>query len=181
MWLRVERVMASLGLGPGDAKGYEAYIEGRVLELATKAGRKELEQEWKALRRGWYVGRESFLVKLEGFLGPVLEGRRRESFSGEAKARHDAAAAEQALARGLRALGLSEAELAELPKAAAEKVALAWWVRQRTTVPLRWVSERLGMGHYSRVTQAVSRMRRRPGRNLQKLQRKLAQALDSEI
>jgi hypothetical protein len=64
------------------------------LELATKAGRKELEQEWKALRRGWYVGRESFLEKLEGFLGPVLEGRRRESFSGEAKARHDAAAAE---------------------------------------------------------------------------------------
>ena len=55
VWLRVERVMGSLGLGLGDAKGYEAYIEGRVLELAAKAGRKELEQEWKALRRGWYA------------------------------------------------------------------------------------------------------------------------------
>ena len=55
-WLSRERVMGSLGLGPKDVKGYEAYIEGRVLELGSKAGRKELEEEWQALRRGWYVG-----------------------------------------------------------------------------------------------------------------------------
>ena len=54
-------------------------------------------------------------------------------------------------------------------------------MRQRTTVSLRWVSERLGMGHYSRVTQAVSRMRRRPGRSLQKLRRQLTQAVESGI
>jgi hypothetical protein len=84
------------------------------------------------------------------------------------------------LARGLEALGLSEAELVELAKGAAEKVVLAWWVRQRTTVPLRWVSERLGMGHYSRVARAVSRMRRRPGRKLEKLRRELTQAFDKE-
>ena len=47
-------------------------------------------------------------------------------------------------------------------------------------MPLRWVSERLHMGHYSRVTQAVSRMRRRPGRKLEQLRRKLAQALNHE-
>ena len=52
-------------------------------------------------------------------------------------------------------------------------VAPAWWLRQRTTVSLRWVSERLGMGHYTRVTKAVSRMRSRPGRKLARLQRKL--------
>ncbi len=177
-WLRVERVMESLGLGPADRRGYEAYLEGRVLELGTKAGRKELDRQWKALRRGWYVGGKSFVAKLEGYLGPMLKGRRRESFSGGAKARHDTAAAEQALAAGLRALGLSEAELAGLPKGVAEKVALAWWVRQRTTVPLRWVSQRLAMGHYSRVTQVLGRVRRRPGRKLQTLQRRLARALD---
>jgi hypothetical protein len=33
------------------------------------------------------------------------------------------------------------------------------------------------MGHYSRVTQVVGRMRRRPGRKLEKLRRRLAQAL----
>ena len=84
------------------------------------------------------------------------------------------------MARGMKALELAEGQLAQLPKGAAEKVALAWWVRQRTTVPLRWVSGRLDMGHYSRVTQAVSRMRRRPGRKLEKLRRRLAPALSQE-
>jgi len=55
-WLNTERVMGNLGLGPKEVKGYEAYIESRVLELSSQAGRKELDEEWKALRRGWYVG-----------------------------------------------------------------------------------------------------------------------------
>jgi hypothetical protein len=42
-------------------------------------------------------------------------------------------------------------------------------------VPLRWVSEELGMGHYTRVTKAVSRMKQKPGRKLEKLKRKLLQ------
>ena len=178
VWLQVERVLESLGLRPGDVRGYEACIEGRVLELATRAGRKELEQEWKALRRGWYLGGKGFLEQLESYLRPALEGRQRESLSGEAKARHDTVGAEAALARGLCALQLSQTELGRLPKGAPEKVVLAWWVRQRTTVPLRWVSQRLEMGHYSRVTQAVSRMRRRPGAKLAKLRNQLVHALE---
>ena len=161
-------------------RGYEAYLEGRVLELATKAGRKELEAQWKTLRRGWYVGGQSFLEKLEGYLDGAVRGRQRESLSGGAKERHDLAAAERALADGLRALELSEGQLAQLARGAPEKVVLAWWLRQRTTVPLRWVTQRLEMGHYSRVTQAVSRMRRRPGPRLEKLRRKLLRAMNGK-
>jgi REP element-mobilizing transposase RayT len=146
--------------------------------LGIKARRKELEQQWQALRRGWYVGDKTFAQQLEGYLDGGLQGRQRESFSGPAKASHDVPAAERALARGMAWLGLSEEGLRQLPKAAAEKVVLAWWVRQRTTVPLRWVAERLAMGHYNRVTQAVSRMRRRPVAKLEKLRRKLCDALD---
>ena len=69
-----ERVLGSLGLGPGETKGYEAYIEGRVLELGSKAGRKELAAEWKALRRGWYVGRRRFLAGLEEHLERAVNG-----------------------------------------------------------------------------------------------------------
>jgi hypothetical protein len=54
-------------------------------------------------------------------------------------------------------------------------VALAWWLRERTTVLLRWVSRRLEMGHYSRVSKVVSRMARSPGRKLGKLKEKLMQ------
>jgi hypothetical protein len=103
----------------------------------------------------------------------AVKGRTRESHSGPAKAAHDEAGAELLPAAGLRAIGLSEAALTRLSKGAAPKVFLAWWLRQRTTVPLRWVSERLAMGHYTRVTQAVSRMDRRPGRRPRALQRKL--------
>lgn len=173
-WLRCEQVMGSLGLSPRATKGYAAYVEGRVLELGCQAGRKELEEQWKAVRRGWYVGGQAFREKLEAGLEKAATGRRPESHSGPAKAAHDAAAAEQHLGRALRALGLKAQHLAESALGAPEKLALAWWLRQNTTVPLRWVSERLGMGHYTRVTQAISRMNRRPGRKLETLGRKLS-------
>ncbi len=75
------------------------------------------------------------------------------------------------LKRGLKLLRVKEIQ--ESPKGALEKVALAWWLRERTTVSLEWVSQRLQMGHYSRVSQAVSRMARRPGRKLAKLKETL--------
>ena len=40
-WLEVGRVMGVVGLGPEDGEGYEAYLEGRVLELGMKAGRQK--------------------------------------------------------------------------------------------------------------------------------------------
>ena len=53
---------------------------------------------------GLVCGRAEFLEKLEGYLEPALEGRRRESYSGGAKAKHDAAAAERALAITARSM-----------------------------------------------------------------------------
>jgi len=172
-WLRTERVMGNLGFAPKDVKGYETYIEGRVLELGSKAGRKELDEEWKALRRGWYVGDEGFAEKLEEHLERVMKGRRRESHSGEAKAAHDEAAAERELQRALQVLGLNEEVVERTPKGAPEKLVLAWWLRRRTTVSLRWVSERLGMGHYTRVTQAIRRTERQPSRKINQIKCKL--------
>jgi hypothetical protein len=48
-----------------------------------------------------------------------------------------------------------------------------WWLRARTAVSLRWIGQMLGMGHYTRVTQAVSRMDRKPGRKLEQLRQRL--------
>jgi REP-associated tyrosine transposase len=174
-WLVTERVMGSLGLGPKDTKGYEAYMEGRVLELESRQGRKELEEEWKQLRRGWYVGGEGFLEKLQEHLERAVRGRRRESHSGPARRAHDESAAERELKRACGELGLSEAALKKLPKGAAEKAVLAWWVRQRTTVSLRWVGERLGMGHYTRVTHGIGRTKRQSEKRVKELKRKLEQ------
>ena len=178
-WLRREVVLGSLGLRPGDQRGYEAYLEGRVLELGRAAGREACARSWQAIRRGWYLGNESFLEKLESWLAKAVAGRRRESHQRAAREQHDAAAAERLLGAGMKALELTEPRLTRLPKGAPEKVALAWWLRGRTTVTLRWVGERLGMGHYTRVTQAVSRMNRKPGRKQAALGKRLV-ALDGK-
>jgi hypothetical protein len=83
--------------------------------------------------------------------------------------------------RGLAALGLSEADLSKLPKSAAEKTVLAWWLRERTTVSLKWVSQALGMGHYTRASQAVSRMNRKPARKLLKLKEQLPESENDSL
>lgn len=167
-WLIRSEVMGSLGLREADRRGYEANLEARVLELGMKTGRKELDEQWKALRRGWYLGNETFLEKLEGWIAKAVNGRKRESHSGAAREAHDQAAAERLMSKGAKALGIALDELAQRPRTAPEKVALAWWLRRRTTVSLRWVSQRLHMGHYTRVTQAVSRMNRKPPRRLRR-------------
>jgi putative transposase len=177
-WLCRQRVMGSLGLREGDAKGYQAYMEARVLEWGMKTGRKELEEQWKGLRRGWYLGGEKFLQRLQKRLDGAVKGRRRESLGGAARQAHDEAAAQLCLEAGLDRLGLSWGELRQMPKGAPEKLALAWWMRERTVVSLRWVSERLEMGHYTRVTQAVSRLKRRAGRKMEKLKRRLMALAD---
>jgi REP element-mobilizing transposase RayT len=170
-WLCRERVLAELGLAQDGRKGYAAYMEGRVLELGRKAGRTEWEEKWRELRRGWYVGEEGFAAQLRRHLEQALKGRRRESHSGPARRAHDEQAAEAWLQKGLRLLGLKDVK--SHPKGAREKVALAWWLREHTTVSLRWVSERLEMGHCSRVSQAVSRMARHPSRPLAQWKQKL--------
>jgi len=181
-WLDRSRVMASLGLAEKQTKGYEAYIEGRVLELGSKAGRKDLDEQWKALRRGWYVGSESFAERLKEALQSAVQGRRRESQSGPARLAHDQAAAEQGLEKAIKVLGLGKESLKALPKGSPEKLVLAWWLRENTTVTIRWVSERLAMGHYTRVTQAISRVARHPSRKMEKLKRQLnALEVDRQI
>jgi hypothetical protein len=90
-----------------------------------------------------------------------------------ARRTHDEAAAGINLNKAMRILGLNEESLTELPKGSPEKAVLAWWLRENTTVTLRWVSHRLQMGHYTRVTQAISRVARRPNRKQKHLKQKL--------
>ncbi|MFO1477451.1 MAG: transposase [Verrucomicrobiota bacterium] len=180
-WLCRSRVMASLGLREEDRDRYEANLQRRVLELGMEQGRSELEAQWKALRRGWYFGGEDFYEKLQRMLPKAVKGGRRDSYSGPARLAHDTAAAEELLLRGMRVLGISSADLARMPAGAIEKTALAWWLRGRTVIPLRWVASRLGMGHYTRVSQAVAGMNRNPGGQLRQLRSALLGIPDLEV
>jgi hypothetical protein len=174
-WLRRDRVLEALRLTEKNRRGYEAYLESRALELGLKARRQELDEKWRDLRRGWYVGGESFFDQLKDKLGAIVAGKKRESHSGGARRAHGETTAETLLAKGLAELGLNESDMEDLPKGAPEKTVLAWWLRARTAVSLRWIGEKLAMGHYTRVTQAVSRMNRKPGKKLEKMKQRLLQ------
>ena len=172
----VARVMAAEGVKAGERRRYEADMESRVLALGLKEGRQELAAKWRAWRRGWYVGAESFGEQLKRRLGGLVAGKRRESPSGGAKQARGEAAAPGLLAAGLRLLGLRAGELRQMRRQTPEKTALAWWLRQRTAVSLRWVGEALSLGRCTRVTPAVSRMQRRPGRRLERLKQRLLES-----
>src|SRR5579863_44792 len=69
---------------------------------------------------------------------------------------------------------LAEArELKRRPKNLREKQAPAWWLRQRTTVGRRWISERLGMGEESGVTRAVRTLEGSRTGELERMKRRL--------
>jgi len=131
-------------------------------ELAKKCrevdGMRELEEKWKPLRRGWYMGDEAFLSRLLELMGKNLEGRRRESYLGDELRDHDERQALKMLKRGLDVFGIDESDLEAKAKGALEKQVLAWWLRKKTVVSRKWISEKLGMGDLSRVTNAVRKV-----------------------
>jgi REP element-mobilizing transposase RayT len=173
-WLELQRVMGALGLGPNERRRYESHLESRVLELGLKAGRAELQAQWKALRRGWYLGGASFGEQLRARISGLMAGRRRESHSGGGKQAHGEQAAEELFQAGLARLGLAEEDLRRGRKVTAEKAALAQWLRLRTMVSLRWVAQRLGMGHYSNAGRGPRKMRAEDLRKLNSAQLQLA-------
>ena len=102
----------------------------------------------------------------EGFRGRLLKSLKQAmsrgaaaSYSGAAKRAHGEAEAARLLAEGMAVLRLREEDLERGPKNRLEKQVLAWWLRQRTTVGRRWLSQRLGMGEESGVTRAVRRVK----------------------
>ncbi len=62
------------------------------------------------------------------------------------------------LQRGLDVLEISECDLQARGKGAVEKQVLAWWLKKKTIVSRKWISEKLRMGNLSRVTNAVRKV-----------------------
>jgi hypothetical protein len=70
--------------------------------------------------------------------------------------------------------------LAESGYGAWEKEVLAQGLCQHTTARRRWVSERLGMGDESRVTQAIGQLKRKGPLELERLKRRLEQVYENQ-
>lgn len=156
-WLRVERTLGALGLSddaPGRAK-YRQYMQKRVLEIAVSDQPGEADERWNKIRRGWCFGSDQFRDRMVGSLDGVMEGKRRDSFSGEESTRHDTLEAQRIFDQALKKLKLKSSGLAELKKSDPRKKAIAWAVRKNTSVRNEWIARQVQMGCVSNMSQYV--------------------------
>ena len=58
-------------------------------------------------------------------------------------------------------MGWSEADLLARRKGEPQKVALAWELRSKTTMPLAWIAERLRMGSRGHLARLLQQRRKR--------------------
>lgn len=175
-WVEVSRVLADLGVADtaSGRRRYREYMERRRVECGERAGRQELEAEWGEIRRGWYLGSESFREQVQGLVGKVVEGHSRSSYSGPSRVAHDEARAAELLELGKNELLLDDSDLSLMRKSATEKQVLAWWVRKQTVVSNRWLAENLRMGHAGNISKMVRRVETEPTPEMKRMKRKIA-------
>ena len=149
-WLRVNRLFGEYRIPQDSAAGCQ--------QLATALEqRRGAEQggEFKAIRRGWFLGSDDLKQELLGQMSKRLGENhyatdRQES--GEVKALGIVAAE-------LRRLGWTTAELKTRPKGDPGKVGIAWRLRTETTMTLKWIAAELAMGVWTHVSNLLSQRR----------------------
>ncbi|GAA5484716.1 hypothetical protein Hsar01_03962 [Haloferula sargassicola] len=161
-WLETGRVLAAFELAEGrrGRAAYARYLEARAADREGTL----TDESLKELRRGWYLGGESFGEKVAAAMGQG-KVRRRASVSGGAALAHDEAEAERLVKRLLEEQGLptGRVALSGRGKWQREKALVCSLVRKRTGVSNGWLASRLSMGHESSVTRALRRVRESTG------------------
>ena len=137
-WVRVDRLLGEHGIQADTAAGrqqFEARMEQRRREETEPAA-------LKSLRRGWCVGSETFrremLLKMEDHLG--------DHHSGELHLRSAQAKAERIIAEELQRRGWDEQDLARRRKNDVVKLELAARLRRETTLSIKAIAARVGLG-----------------------------------
>ena len=153
-WLQRSRLLSACGLEEGKSGyivRYRALVESRMLGEATELPDAIRESVEKQLKRGWYIGGESFRDQLV----EMIDGSS-DNLRGQQRRAHDEREAEHLLQLALNLLGLTEAELVDMKSNRSEKQAIAWLLKKRTTVTIVWLATRLSMGHRTNASKAIS-------------------------
>lgn len=173
----MDRIFRSFELAQ-DGRGRWAYVAWLEARAANAEG-KIYEEAMQAIRRGWYLGKDSFKDRLLRLLEKTSQGsggvRNR---TGEALREHGEAEAERIVPRGMRILGLPTTDdaVVSLAKGDDRKVVLAMLLRDRTSVGNSWIASRLSRGHSGSVSRMIGACRK-SGKQAAVI-RKLAKALD---
>ena len=143
-WLRVDRLLGEMGIGADSPAGRREFAR------RTEASRgMEMSDEFNKIRRGWCYGEEAFRRELLLQAGQQMG----EHHYGEERGESAQDKAERLVAAGL--VGWQESDLALRRKGDPVKLALAQRLRKETTMPLKWICQRLAMGPWKAVNRRL--------------------------
>jgi putative transposase len=153
-WLRVAEGYSRMGYDGADSGDRLLYLERLEAVAALWGGRPVLPDPGRTLhstlRRGWYLGEESFRDKL-------LALRSGGAGWGKESGDHGPEMAQRLLRAGLSFCGLSYECLEGLRRSDWRKRAIGRAIRRRTTVSTEWIASNLEMGVSSRAAFLVAR------------------------
>jgi REP element-mobilizing transposase RayT len=157
-WLVFDRVLRAFELAR-DGRGRRAYVAWLEARAANDGGGIDAEAT-KALKRGWYLGKESFKDRLLKLVEKPAARRRGASAArgeGPIRDRGEKEAA-RLVSEGVRALGLPGdlQGLEKLRKSDPRKVRLALLLRTHTSVSNEWIVGKLAMGHPGGVSRLIA-------------------------
>jgi putative transposase len=155
-WLVMERVLRAFELAE-DGRGRRAYVAWLEARAANAKGKID-DEATAAIRRGWYLGKETFRDRLLKLLDQATQpSTGSKNRTGEALREHGEKEAEGIVMRSLKLIGLAPntEALAKLPKSDRRKAAVATLLRERTSVSNGWIAARLAMGHPGTVSRML--------------------------
>ncbi len=160
-WLEMERVLQSFELAE-DGRGRRAYVAWLEARAANDGGGID-EAAQTALRRGWYLGEETFRDRLLDLVDKAKGAKPRQRRKAEGLEKDHGEKDAERLVRELGpklGLPVGMGALAELQKGDGRKALLAAVLRRRTAVGAGWIAERLAMGHPGSVSRQVGIVKR---------------------
>ena len=136
------------------------------------------QTEWDALRRGWYIGSNTFRDQLIDRMEQAISGRKKDGLGGRMVRAGDEQAARALLGKGLGYFKLDSRQAKALPKNDLRKQGLAWLIRSQTAMKNAWVVETLGMGTRTSVFHAAKRYRNGRSAQIRRIRKALLDLTD---
>jgi REP element-mobilizing transposase RayT len=160
-WLEIDRVLNSFELAK-DGRGRRAYVAWLEARAANDGGNIDSVAQ-KALRRGWYLGEDTFRDRLLALMDKAKGIKTRVNRKADALEKdYSEKDAEQILQRCGPEMGLPTGakELCLLRKGDERKALMAALIRGRTAASTEWIAKRLQMGHPGSVSRQVGIVKR---------------------
>jgi hypothetical protein len=116
----------------------------------------EVLGEYEKIRGGWCYGEDEFRRELLLGVGRQLG----QHHYGPERQEAEEDKGQQIAAAALKSAGWCESDLAQRPKGDPVKLALARRLQAETTLPLKWICQRLAMGSWKAVNRRLYELRK---------------------